>query len=215
MVGVVRDHRTGKPIAGARLATVFSALGQARTNERGEFRLAGLPKRPRYAVDVFGPDEASYLSFGKSDIPDTPGVDPVRIDFEMERGVMVRGRVVEKGTGRPVLCSVKYQSRPDNPRLKDFPTLSSQNQQHWGLASGGPDGRFSILVLPGPGVLVVSAGGGDETRPPLAMTAEELAKWKVRLLSARPVLAVADIDPDEADPKSLVCDLVVERRKAP
>ena len=42
----------------------------------------------------------------------------------MKRGVVVRGKVTDKVTGRPIQGHVDYYVFDDNPNIRDYPGLS-------------------------------------------------------------------------------------------
>ena len=51
-------------------------------------------------------------------VPDTAGLDPATVDFELKRGVWVEGRLTDKVTGKPVRGSVDYFALDANPIVK-------------------------------------------------------------------------------------------------
>jgi RNA polymerase sigma factor (sigma-70 family) len=152
IVGVVRDKATGKPLAGIR---VSSPLGQAKTltDAKGHYRLDGIGKQKQYVVSARG---SAYFAAIKAEIADTPDLDPIPVDFDLERGLLVRGKLTDRATGRPVRGQVTYVARADNPRLKDLPGFERQLP---GAADTAADGSFEVLALPGPGFLCVAAPG--------------------------------------------------------
>jgi hypothetical protein len=80
-----------------------------------------------------------------------------RVDFALPRGVLVRGRVVEEKSGRPVAGAIAYHY-PRLARGKSYGEL----EIGWlnPVVSDG-SGRFQIAVLPGPGYLVVEGPGPE------------------------------------------------------
>ena len=44
----------------------------------------------------------------------------------MKRGILVRGKVTDKATGRPILGYADYYAFADNPHLPDYPGFSRQ-----------------------------------------------------------------------------------------
>ncbi len=194
-VGTVRDRKTGAPLAGARVECMSSGA-ETRTDAKGQYRLVGAPKRTRYFLNASDP---SYFNVHKPAIPDTPGLDPIRVDFDLDRGIVVTGRLTD-GEGRPVRGTVYYYPLPDNPHRKDFASLGTD------LGEAGPDGIFTTLVIPGPGVLLVSAA------EPGRFVRADLKPWKLLLSQGQPVSvihAVAKINPAEGASKA-TCTVALE-----
>jgi hypothetical protein len=82
---------------------------------------------------------------------------------------ILRGRVVEAGSGRPVAeASVIYQPELDNPL--------NQNEYEFDnpvLTDG--EGNFALTVLPGAGLLAVEAPTPDFIRVPLTSNRSSIA----------------------------------------
>src|SRR5262249_40887348 len=123
VAGVVRDRATGKPLAGVRVVGRVGSqvLHDIRdietvTDAKGHYRLTGLPKAEQYPLTAATREWAVYLPHGK-ERNDTEGLKPLDVDFELERGVPVRGRLIDKATGKPVPGMVEYNLLPGNPYL--------------------------------------------------------------------------------------------------
>ena len=118
ITGTVRDKRTGKPAAGVTVVCPMTMTwGKTITDKDGRYKISGMPKRNEYYVAAGG---APYFNFTHNKVPDTPGLEPLTVDFEMERGVAIRGKLLDKATGKPVQGHVGWTPTPDNPNLKDF-----------------------------------------------------------------------------------------------
>ena len=80
-----------------------------------------------------------------------------RVDVRLRRGVLVRGTVVEMGSGAPVPgASIQYI-----PEKEKNPNISSDILTHWeGIQQSDAQGKFAITVLPGPGRLLVHGPQG-------------------------------------------------------
>jgi hypothetical protein len=174
--GIVRYEDTGEPSAHARLGIhplgdfVSGASGVVRhspsisepviplqsfmqfwaegsTDAQGRFRLSPVPGE-QYALWAVPPDGTPYLIRRLQPIAWT-GAPVTQIDVTLPRGVLLRGTVVEADTGAAVADAlVRYvPEQANNPDHADdiFPEQSLS----------GPDGRFEIAVLPGPGRLLV------------------------------------------------------------
>jgi RNA polymerase sigma factor (sigma-70 family) len=194
VVGTVRDKATGKPVAGLR---VTCGRCSARTDAEGRYRVDGPRKRPEYTVAVNG---VPYFGVTKTGIADTPGFAPVTVDFELERGVAIRGRVLDKNSGKPVAGIVKYLAFADNPALK---TVSALGPTAW----IEEDGSFAITGLPGRGVLAVDADEDNYRK------FEPAADWDlVPTINWIPGVshAFVRIDASEEDPKSTAVEVRLE-----
>ena len=174
IVGTVRDRATGKPLAGVRVESqnlpgmLFyprNAL-QTQTDAEGRFRLVGMPKdtkpgsEPGNLIRFVPKDDQPFLIRTVA-VPDTPGLDPVRLDVDLRRGQWITGRVTDKATGKPVFSRIEYFPWLKNPfatphefdRRVGFP--SHDERFHT-----SPDGSYRLLGLPGRGIVGVSAVGG-------------------------------------------------------
>ncbi|HEV3260032.1 MAG TPA: hypothetical protein VG013_24400 [Gemmataceae bacterium] len=211
IIGTVRDKRTGRPAAGVEVSCVLvSGSGAltdvmpvagtpATTDEKGRYRLAGTPKSKQYHLAAAG---GPY--FGAAQIVnDSAGLEPITADFELERGILVRGRLTDKATGRPVRGSLYYLPSPDNPRLKDYPKFS---QVSVGAATSEKDGSFAVAVVPGPGLMCARAledrfvraeFDGHGSPPPV-------------LLQFVTFHAIRAIGASEKDPKSRLCEIALD-----
>jgi RNA polymerase sigma factor (sigma-70 family) len=211
IVGTVRDKRTGRPIAGI---TVMDAGNYARfvTGEDGRYRLDGVGKRGEYLISAGGGKGRPYFDVTANQVKDTAGLDPLTLDFDMERGVEVTGRLTNRATGKPVPGRVHVFTPPDNPNLTDFTTLGGPKfiVSDWGRA--GPDGVFTLLTVPGRSVLVAAAD--DENGFALFDARKELPKRKIYSFPTGATHALVEINPDPADPKSLTCDIALEPGRA-
>jgi hypothetical protein len=90
-------------------------------------------------------------------VPDSPGFDPVTVDFEVKKGVWIEGKLTNKATGKPVQAQLQYFATLNNPHLRDHREFDG-TVVHKLTASAGEDGRFRVVGLPGPGLLSVTAG---------------------------------------------------------
>jgi len=169
IVGTVRDRATGRPLPGVRIESeglagmlYFPRNGlQTKTDAEGKFRLVGLPKLSpggpnRSSGNVIGiiPNEDQPYFSRKIAVPDSPGLQPVRIDVDLRRGQWVTGRVTDKSTGKPVVSRVEYFPLVKNPyaTLTDF---DPGRAFHTGL-----DGTYRLLALPGRAIVGVTAVSG-------------------------------------------------------
>lgn len=199
VVGTVRDKKTGKPIAGITVSDQ-TFLVQATTDAEGRYRLFGCPKRQKYIFATGGKKGVPYIDCTKHDVADTPGLESLTVDFDLERGIEITGKVTEALTGKPVRGSVMWGHTQSNKYLKDFTTLEGAHMfvGDWGKI--GPDGTFTVLGIPGPGVLWVQARDSNKYA---RIDAQSLtAKLDVRSWPSAPTHAYAKIDPVEGEPKT-------------
>ncbi len=143
---------TGQPIPHA-IVTVGSSINWPWSgagsyfpaDEQGRFRANVAPGR-YYSIRAYPPEGQPYL------IPElrfewTKGAMKTVMDVVLPRGVLIHGKVVEHGTGRPLAgASVQYYA---NPRSKDV-----LGEWHAIVASKS-DGSYQIAVSPGKGHLLV------------------------------------------------------------
>jgi beta-lactamase regulating signal transducer with metallopeptidase domain len=166
--GTVRDRATGKPIAGA---TVHgSTTHVAKTDEAGRYQLLGYRKSPQYDLQVLPGDDQPYFHAGTT-ISDTPGLDPIEKDIELSSGTVVRGRLTDQRTGRPIAGRVDYHPL--------FPNEYVAKLDHIGppasAATIRDDGQYAISVFPGPGVIGFKADGIDDSEySPAFVSTEDL-----------------------------------------
>jgi RNA polymerase sigma factor (sigma-70 family) len=200
LVGTVRDRTTGKGIAGITVQEANHYVPKAVTDEKGQYRLEGVPKTAQYHVIAFGKKGVPYFDNAQMDVKDSAGFDPITVDFKMYRGIEVTGRITDKATGKPVAARVQYFESFDNPVVKsDPPPHSVFLYSDWGRTE--PDGTYSILTLPGPGAVVIEVNAAEAY--PVVDSKAELRKLKTQSGSTRAVHAVFTVDPDEKKPESL------------
>jgi RNA polymerase sigma factor (sigma-70 family) len=210
IAGTVRDRHTGKPVAGVVVEEAAGQRGRATTDAQGHYRLAGIPKHVEgYVLSAGGGKGVPYFDATKFGIADTPGREPLTVDFELERGMEITGRLTDRATGKPVRGYVHYFTPPTNPNLKDFAAVNNLLVllvSDWGRTA--PDGTFTVLGIPGPGVLVAAAD--DVNRFAVIDPAKELSAMAINRHPVRPCHVLVRIDVSTKDPKSLTCDIALE-----
>jgi 5-hydroxyisourate hydrolase-like protein (transthyretin family) len=155
--GRVTDKETGQPLAGLLVEMIpMSDRGghsfYARTDADGRYRVSGHAGARWYITTVYPPADSGYLAPNNWQTEWPADTRFLQKDFALEKGRIVRGRIVDADTKRPVAgASVLYQPNPGNPRNnRDYEfrnTVTSEN-----------DGRFAITTLPGEGHVLVEAG---------------------------------------------------------
>jgi hypothetical protein len=166
------------------------------TDSRGRYRLVGAAKSKEYEVAAGG---MPYFNSSKQHIADTPGLEPLTVDFELERGIVVCGRLTDKTTGKPVIGQVDYDYLPENSHLKDFTDITKGGLRVYWPGRTTADGSFAVLAIPGPGVLRVKVDDADRfVREEAKNPRNNQYHTEVR------------INPSENDPNSLICDIALE-----
>jgi RNA polymerase sigma factor (sigma-70 family) len=159
--GVVRDKDTGKPLAGASVFVNWwnnldyeePRWGKAVADKEGRYELLGLAKSPHYHLQ--GRPAKGQLYFQREvELGDTPGFDARVADIDMVQGLTVRGKVIDKTTGRPVAQAlVAYHPLHGNPHA----SREAQRSE----ATTGPDGSYALTVHPSVGVIGVICRNPD------------------------------------------------------
>ena len=197
ITGVVRDAKTGDPVPGMKVAG--NSLSATTTDKDGRFKLIGQKKARLYRLTANSLGESPYFD-ASVEVSDPPGLNAITADIRVHRGVVVTGRVTDE-RGKPVAGHVCYAWTIDNPHLKDYLGI----EEPWWFVPGGwgdldRDGRYKLLVIPGPGALGVCARP-EETFPRLDR--KELFDLNVRRVPVATVHAVAAVDFDPKNPKTL------------
>ena len=136
--GVVRRNGVVVPPT----TTVADAEGRFRVNQGANG-----------SVSAYPPDGQPYLGTDKS-VPWPKGAITHSIDFALPRGAMMRGKVTEKGSGRPISAAIVtfHPRRTANERSSPPGSLPVETMA---------DGSFELPVLPRPGYLTVKAPTED------------------------------------------------------
>jgi len=162
--GVVRDAATKKPLAGVRVACGFKAEAsflrqwhqvETTTDAGGRYTLRGTAAE-KETVLLFDPPRGSEYLHYYAKAESNTAFGAKTFDVELRRGVVVEGRLTDKDTGRPVRAHVFYAPLEGNdfaektPGYEWLPWGASPTDDH---AQTDDDGRYRLVVLPGPGVL--------------------------------------------------------------
>src|SRR5262249_24872076 len=151
--GVVRDQATGKPVAGVKVsAQGFYAT--ALTDEDGRYELPGCSKASGYSV-LAQPQAGQPYFAASAGVTDGPGLGPLTANQELVGGIRLQGRVTDGATQKPPRTAVvDYYPLFPNPHSSRI-----TNEMIAAAASAvvQPDGSYSLVVLPGPGVVCATA----------------------------------------------------------
>jgi protocatechuate 3,4-dioxygenase beta subunit len=203
IVGTVRDKKTGMPISGIRVVVpgrTWNWSG-ATTDEKGRYRVEGAAKRKDYTVAAGG---MPYFNSTKMNVPDTEGLNPITVDFDLERGVVVKGRLTDRATGKPVRGRVNYIALDDNPNRKDFTDLGKPQAIAVDLGRTDDEGRFTVIAIPGPGLLCARADDADR------FLRAQPAPGHKTIFILEHYHAVVPINVSEKDPKSLTYEVALD-----
>jgi hypothetical protein len=154
--GVVREAGTGRPIAGVKVSGAGGAQAsgaEAVTDDQGRYRLAGLPVAAPIRLNFYPKGGQSYLPAAQT-VPAAAGAGPMTAAVAMTRAITATGRVVERGTGKPIAGLVIYQPLAGNTAFRDTPA-GEWIKSVVNAEAVARDGTFRVPVGPGPGVLLI------------------------------------------------------------
>src|SRR5262249_30322197 len=149
------------------------------------------------------------------------------VNFDLQSGMVAKGRITDQATGKPLKPAVvEYYPLFPNPH-----STRLTNDDPWAAASCclvQPDGSYSLVVLPGPGVIAARASPQDWYAAALVDEKKlaTLVKDGIRDVGSGPLLktaaggfiavnqfhALALINPDEAT-KALAVDFPLARAR--
>ncbi len=156
IVGTVRDGQTHAPIPNMGV-TIYAvgreSGGHGKADALGRYRIEGLPASGRLRALSFPLGEEPYLKATHELNLTATDLKPVTVDFNLARGIRIQGRVADSSNGHPVPGVVTCAAYSDNPFLKDVPEIGHDGP---GVPTN-PDGTYTLIALPGPGVLCVRA----------------------------------------------------------
>ena len=226
VTGVVRDRDTKKPVAGVSVWGNVEGLecsDKATTDAAGRYVLNGMATEGSLHLTAIEHGDhrqsRSYLGALRSGIPLSPKNPLEGTDFELVRGVIVHGRIVNAETGEPANANVYYLTYPENPHVERLPdTLIGCTTET------REDGEFQFPVLPGPGSIAVGVRLWGSTESYLPIRPEDFGRplKNGRIITAYPAhtvgperyAAVAHINPD-FDTESVEVELTVHPDKGP
>ena len=158
ITGRVTFADTGKPTPHATI-TILASRSSPEGGEQDKFEAdadgrfrANPSSADHYLLSFAAPQGQPYLQISRQ-LSWTKGSLEHSIDVALPRGAVVRGKITEEGSGKPIAGAlVAYASRP----------LTDKKSGAWNAPTvTGPDGSFLCATLPGPGYLVVQAPGDD------------------------------------------------------
>jgi len=164
IVGTIRDKDTGAPIAGVHITgmpniqnSMIPTPGvEATSDAQGRYQVTGLPTSSGFKLFTEAAAGQPYVNGGFVSPASAPKPGPFTFDIKLKRGVLVRGRLTDKATGKPVGGAVTYYAFSDNSHLDEFPNFKRGSLITRVLIPGS-DGRFTIPALPGRGLIAARA----------------------------------------------------------
>ncbi|HEX7378076.1 MAG TPA: hypothetical protein VF278_13230 [Pirellulales bacterium] len=165
--GTVRYADSGKAVPQARVSiwasqqephgSMISLAGTA--DEHGHYHItpwAGI----RFGLIAYPPQDTPYLARQTplSEAILWKGGEPLKkVEMTLPRGVLLRGTVVEAGSGAPISgAAVQYHPESSNNRNASDDILTGWQC----MEVTDNEGRFTLAVLPGPGRLLVNGQQG-------------------------------------------------------
>jgi beta-lactamase regulating signal transducer with metallopeptidase domain/protocatechuate 3,4-dioxygenase beta subunit len=166
VVGQVTDAETRQPLAGIAVeVTPMRRHGGmpvwTRTDADGRYRVADRDGQ-MYFVKAIPSAGSGYLTAEQNGLNWPLGAAELRVNLALRRGLVLRGKVVDEDSGRPIPgCGVVYQPKRGNKDVRDSddfrdPTLTDA------------DGRFALTGLRGAGVIVAEGPSLDYIRHTVA-----------------------------------------------
>lgn len=179
--GVVRDADTQQPVPGVTIQ-IDNMAGDDDTvwpkeslrtisDAEGRYRIAGLPIGKNELLAMADSDVPYLYAAQECDTREARG--PLELDFNLKRGVWVRGRVTDATTGAGVRADVEYYALLDNPYQRAVPSFWGAK---WRPHLTDADGRFAVPAFPGQGVVAVRAH--DYRAYPRSVGADKIAAGK-------------------------------------
>ena len=180
--GTVRDAKTGQPIPNVRIVSNKFAGNEVSgyhildtvADAQGHYRLAGMPKgKGNQVVAIPGDDEPYFMC--EFDVPTAAGIEPVKFDVPLHRGLWVTGRLTDVATGAPQFGQLDYIPWPDNPHVAGLREFSGDLSPQLKILRHPTDanGHFRLVALPGRGLVVVR--GANDHPYPQAQGVREIA----------------------------------------
>ncbi|QDV44536.1 Regulatory protein BlaR1 [Stieleria neptunia] len=171
--GTVTDYDTGKPIADVLVSVErlfrhkYAKLRldtrhmRAVTDEQGRFRITGMPPGEGHILEAVPPKSEPYLPAPQEVSLSLEDGKTKRIEIKLKRGVCIEGRITDIETGEPRSAAIDYMALSENPYAIDVagwdPKLRLDPVRVEQRYVTDSDGRYRLLGLPGPGVLLVTS----------------------------------------------------------
>jgi hypothetical protein len=188
---------------------------RTKTDSKGEYRIVGLPRAAGQKIHVEPSDDQPYLPVSLRS-PAAKGNDPARLDFTLIRGVLFKGKVTDKSTGKPVRdINVEYFVFGDNPYLEKVPGFRNTRGRP---AKSRADGTYTVRGMPGRGLVVATTprdsastylvGVGSERIKASRLRRDDFFTWPY-IVSPLRHNTLVEVNPKE-DTSEIKCDLKLD-----
>ena len=161
ITGKVTYEDTGEPVPNTKVTIwasqqAFGSMSsvEGKTDENGNYRILPEPGI-RFGVSAYAPIGVPYMARKADPIRWENGDESREVDIALPRAVLVIGRVVEAGTGKPV---AKAKVTYEKGTAAEVPENAISGWQ--AAQETDAEGRFAYAVPPGNGVLQVKHAKG-------------------------------------------------------
>ena len=119
--GRVTDKATGKPLSGMLVEMIpmrrhGGMTFRGRTDAEGRYKISGHSTDGMYFTTVYPPADSGYLDAKDQHLGWPAGAKTLEVNFALEKGRLVSGRVIDQGTKQPIGgAAVVYQAASKNP----------------------------------------------------------------------------------------------------
>lgn len=165
--GVVRDAKTRAPLPGVSVESwrfsgsdfVDTRSLKTVTDADGRFRLVGMPKGKGNQLIAVPNDDQPYFMHEAS-VGDPPGIGPIPLDIDLNRGIWIVGKVTDKITGKPA-AEVRLHYFPflDNNHVQALPEFPKGGSVHGFQTryTTRSDGTYKLVGMPGHAIVGVES----------------------------------------------------------
>ncbi len=166
--GQVVQQDSGLPLGHCWLLVVPNSIGQegdlqqdgipVQADAEGRFYVRCCPEK-YLTVYVYPPEGQPYLAWVTDAQRWPAGKSEFDLRIEIPRGVLVRGKVVESTSGKPLAgAGVEYWvARDKNPHLSKDSVSKAYWAAEYRRILSDHEGNFDMVVIPGPGYLIAKA----------------------------------------------------------
>ncbi len=154
IAGTVRDNKTGEPLAGVTISAQMkgqSGGGHAKTDKDGRYVVHGVPTQGTVSLYAVCPKGMPYLNAQRREIEFSAAAPVKDTDFKLVKGIIVRGKLIDSSTGKPAKGRVEYFALRTNEFANRMPDPLGP---YGDCITDKKDGRYEVVALPGPGLLV-------------------------------------------------------------
>lgn len=149
-------------------------IRRTRTDAHGRYRFGGQAADGVYGVYFYSRPDSAYLpAGGRAARPAGGDALELEINLVMRRGVLIRGRVIDRDGNKPVAgAAVAYQPQYEmktNLVASLIGVREGVRERWYNPAITDADGRFTITAEPGKGVIAVETSSDSYIRSPVEL----------------------------------------------